>query len=384
MLRRVALLVAFALALAACASDPPPSPTAEGSPDRPADGAITALLDPDHPDLPTPNSDTSQIISGGPPPDGIPSIDAPVFASVDETEFLTDSEPVLVLTLDGATKVYPVQILIWHEIVNDSIADRPVSVTYCPLCNSAVAFDRQLGDQVLDFGTSGKLYQSALVMYDRQTESLWSHFSGEAVAGELTGTELERFPLTTASWADAREAFPDAEVLTTDTGFDRSYGSNPYPGYDDVGSSPFLFQGEIDGRLAAKERVVGIDSGSPLAVRLDAIESPGVLTTEAGDLELVVFRTPGTASALDDRTIGAGNDVGATGVFEVEVDGERLQFAIESDRIVDTTTGSSWNVFGEAVDGPLAGTTLTAVEHVDTFWFAWAAFQPDTVLVVEP
>ena len=100
----------------------------------------------------------------------------------------------LVLTVDGGTKIYPVQILIWHEIVNDSIADRPVSVTYCPLCNSAVAFDRTLGDQVLDFGTSGKLYQSALIMYDRQTESLWSHFTGEAVAGELTGTELERFP----------------------------------------------------------------------------------------------------------------------------------------------------------------------------------------------
>ena len=130
--------------------------------------------------------------------------------------------------------------------------------------------------------------------------------------------------------------------------------------------------------------MVGIDVGSPLAIRLDAIDSPGLLTAEAGDLELVVFRTPGTASALDDRTIGAGNDVGAVGVFEVEIDGDRLQFAVEVDRIVDTTTGSTWNVFGEAVDGPLAGTTLTAVEHVDTFWFAWAAFQPDTVLVVEP
>jgi hypothetical protein len=350
---------------------------------------VTALDDPDHPDLPTPLVDTGEIISGGPPPDGIPSIDTPVFASVDDVAFLTDSEPVLVLTVDGDTKIYPVQILIWHEIVNDSIAGRPVSVTYCPLCNSAVAFDRRLddtalGNAVLDFGTSGKLFQSALVMYDRQTESLWSHFTGEAVAGELTGTELERFPLTTASWADAKAAFPDALVLTTETGFDRSYGRNPYPGYDDVGTSPFLFRGEVDGRLAAKERVVGIGTGTPIAVRLDAIESPGILVAAAGDRELVVFRTPGTASALDETNVGAGRDVGAVGVFETELDGERLEFAIDAGRIVDRATGSTWNVFGEAVDGPRAGAALTPVEHVDTFWFAWAAFRPDTVLVLDP
>jgi len=332
--------------------------------------------------LPEPLVDPSEVRSGGPPPDGIPPIDEPRFLAAGDVDFLSDNEPVLALQVDGESRAYPIQIMIWHEIVNDTFGDVPVTVTYCPLCNTAVAVDRRLGDRVLTFGTSGALYQSALVMYDRQTSSLWSHFTGEAIAGVLTGEELERLPVATVAWSDWRDANPDGLVLSRDTGHDRDYGRNPYPGYDDVDEDPFLFDGELDGRLAAKERVVGFGLRSqPTAVLLEPLLRDGVVTAELEDIPVVVWALPGTASALDAGRVDGGRDVGATGVFVAAPDGEVLEFSRDGDGFVDAGTGSRWNVLGEAVEGPLAGTRLRALDHVDTFWFAWAAFAPDTVVL---
>jgi Protein of unknown function (DUF3179) len=260
--------------------------------------------------------------------------------------FLADDEPVLALAVAGEARAYPVQVLIWHEIVNDTLAGIPTAVTYCPLCNSAVAYDRRLGDRVLEFGTSGMLYNSALVMYDRQTESLWSHFTGEAVIGHLTGAPLEIYPMATVSWADWHDAHPNGLVLSRDTSFDRDYGRNPYPGYDDVDSSPFLFEGEVDGRLAAMERIVAIErDGEAVAVRLDELDDAGVLEVEVGDTTLVAWVEPGTASALDAGSVSAGRDVGATGVFEPIADGRRLGFQRDDDGSSTTrrvAAGASW------------------------------------------
>ena len=136
----------------------------------------------------------SEILSGGPPKDGIPAIDDPQFSPVSEVEDLGPDEPVIGLAIDGEARAYPLSILIWHEIVNDQIGETPVSVTYCPLCNSAVVFDRRVEGRVLDFGTTGKLRNSDLVMYDRQTESWWQQFLGEAIVGEMTGTVLKSIP----------------------------------------------------------------------------------------------------------------------------------------------------------------------------------------------
>lgn len=264
----------------------------------------------------------------------------------------------------------------------DTIDGIPVTVSYCPLCNSAIAYDRRLGDRVLDFGTSALLYNSALVMYDRQTETLWSHFTGEAAIGHLAGEVLDVLPVSTVSWADWREANPDGLVLSRDTGHDRSYGTNPYPGYDDVTSSPFLFDDEVDGRLVAKERILGIErDGEATAVRLEALQEDGVEHLDVGPEALVAWVVDGTASALDAGTVSGGRDVGATGVFSRVVDGEELRFEADGDGFVDDRTGSTWKVLGEATAGPLAGTRLDPVPHVDTFWFAWAAFWPDTVVV---
>jgi hypothetical protein len=281
--------------------------------------------------------------------------------------------------VNGEARAYPIQIMTWHEIVNDTIAGRPVTVSYCPLCNSAIAYDRRLGDRVLDFGTSGKLYQSALVMYDRQTESLWSHFTGQAVIGTLTGAQLELVPMSTVSWSDWRDANPDGLVLSRDTGYDRNYGENPYPGYDDVDDPPFLYKGKTDGRLAAKERVVGIRRGNDaVAIRTKNLYKRRVTEIEVGGTRLVAWLQRGTASALDRSSVDSGRDVGATGVFDPIVDGRRLTFEARRSGFRDIETGSTWDVLGNATGGPLAGAELTPVEHVDTFWFAWAAFLPDT------
>jgi hypothetical protein len=236
---------------------------------------------------------------------------------------------------------------------------------------------------VLDFGTSGRLYRSALVMYDRQTESLWSHFSGEAIAGALTGEALERFPVATVSWDDWLAANPDGRVLSRDTGEDRPYGQNPYPGYDRIDEDPFLFEGELDGRLAAKERVLGAGiGGQATAVVLDDLLQSGTIGFDLDGTPVVAWALPGTASALETFEVADGRDVGATGLFEAVVPGAgQLTFTRDGDGFVDARTGSRWDVLGRAEAGPLAGTRLTPVEHVDTFWFAWAAFSPDTRLL---
>ncbi len=348
----------------------------------PPEDVPSALADPRHDDFPEALVDPDELVSGGPAPDGIPSIDEPKFLRADEVGFLADDEPVLALEVGGEARAYPVQILIWHEIVNDTVDGVPVAVTYCPLCNSAVAYDRRLGDRVLEFGTSGMLYNSALVMYDRQTESLWSHFTGEAVIGHLTGAQLDVYPMATVAWADWRDAHPDGLVLSRDTGFDRNYGENPYPGYDDVDSSPFLFEGEVDGRLAAMERVVGIaGEGDVVAVRLDKLDEQGVVEVDGGDGPLVVWVEPGVVSALDSSAVSAGREVGATGVFVPEADGQDLTFERADDGFIDDQTGSRWNVLGQAVGGPLEGSSLEPVAHLDTFWFAWAAYEPDTEIL---
>lgn len=331
---------------------------------------------------PSPLVDPDDIRSGGPPPDGIPSIDDPRFLAPAAVDFLAENEPVLAVEVDGDARAYPIQILMWHELVNDTIGGTPVTVSYCPLCNSAVAYDRRVDDLVLEFGTSGRLWNSALVMYDRQTETLWSHFTAQGIVGELTGVELETLPVATVPWGVWRDANPDGLVLSRDTGFERDYGRNPYLGYDDLDGTPFLFEGEVDGRYTAMTRIVGVEiDGDAVGVPLAALQENGVVDAELEGTELVFFWQAGTASALDADDVAGGADVGATGVFVPEVDGQTLTFAAGDSGFVDAETGSTWNLFGEAVAGELAGAQLAAVPHVDTFWFAWGAFLPDTEIV---
>lgn len=323
----------------------------------------------------------SEILSGGPPKDGIPAIDEPSFVSVAEAdEWIGPQEPVALLQLEDEARAYPLQILTWHEIVNDVIGDTPVTVTFCPLCNTAIAFDRRLDDKVLDFGTTGRLRFSNLVMYDRQTETWWQQATGEAIAGELTGHQLTFLPAQLISWTDFKTAHPDAQVLSRETGFRRSYGQNPYTGYDDVNNSPFLYRGpDTPGELLPMARVITVElDGETVAYPYDLLQEVRTVNDTVGETPIAVFWEAGTASALDTGTIASGRDVGTANTFSSQLDGQTLRFQYDDDKITDEQTNSEWNILGQAIRGELSGSQLEPVVNVNHFWFSWAAFRPET------
>ena len=323
-----------------------------------------------------------EILSGGPPRDGIPPLDNPKFTTLeDASKWLGDQEPVIASELNGDARAYPLQILTWHEIVNDVVGGVPVSATFCPLCNAAIVFDRRLDGTVHDFGTSGKLRNSDLIMWDRQTESWWQQFTGEGIVGELAGKKLTILPASITSFSDFRAASPDGKVLSVDTGFSRRYGQNPYAGYDRADQPPFLFDGDLDGRLLPKERVATVTIGEvDAAFPFSTLEEERVVNYTVDERDLVVFFKSGTVSALDKGSIKRSRDVGATGLFEAKADGQRLTFKADGDHFVDNETGSIWNILGHAVDGPLSGEKFTPIVHANHFWFAWGAFKPDTLI----
>ena len=312
--------------------------------------------------------------------DGIPSIDDPKYISQAQAgEWLQDREPVLALDIDGDVRAYPLQILLFHEIVNDVVGDTPVAVTYCPLCNSSVVFDRRVGERELDFGVSGNLRFSDLVMYDRQTETWWQQLTGEALVGELAGTQLDFIPAPIVSYEEFKRAHPEGQVLSRETGHRRPYGYNPYIGYDT--GRPWLAEAYRDRRLPAMERVVALGAGEDaVAVPFSYLLINSIATVTIGGEDVVVFHQRGTASAMDKAIIAEGRDVGSANVFRPVVDGRRLTFSATDAGFVDEETGSTWDLFGQAIDGPLEGSRLEPVTHGTHFWFAWSAFQPETTV----
>ena len=321
-----------------------------------------------------------EVLSGGPPKDGIPAIDNPQFVSITEAEeWMEDVEPVIMIERNGDARAYPIQILMWHEIVNDEVGGEPVVVTFCPLCNTGIAFERTVNGQVLDFGTTGRLRNSNLIMYDRQTETWWQQATGEGVAGELTSTQLDFLPAAMISWEDFKNAHPDGLVLSRDTGFSRSYGNNPYAGYDDINSSPFLFRGSTPDELPAMARVLTVElEEEAVAYPNEILKDVHVVNDIISETDVVVIWQAGTASALDEFLIATSSDVGAANVYARELDGETLTFVYDGIKIIDEQTGSEWNVLGQAVGGELSGKQLAPIVAVNHFWFSWAAFMPET------
>ncbi len=320
----------------------------------------------------------SEFRSGGPPPDAIPAIDTPKFESIEAAdEWLENDWPVMFFEHNDDARAYPLAILIWHEIVNDEVGGMPVALTFCPLCNATIAFDRTLPDgTVLDFGTTGNLRNSDLVMYDRQTFSWWQQFTGEAIVGDLTGTQLAFLPSQIIAWEDFKQAHPESKVLSRETGHVRSYGRNPYAGYDSVNSNPFFpIPGGGDDRLIPMERVVALE-GSNVAYPFSFLEDVQVVNDVVDEQPIVVFWQSGTISTFGNN----GPDTGSTGVFSREIDGEVLTFSATEQGFEDVETGTTWNLLGEAIDGPLAGEKLERIVSAEHFWFAWSTFKPDTDL----
>ncbi len=252
-------------------------------------------------------TDWAEIMSGGPPKDGIPALSDPDFVAVADKTGLQQREPVITLEIEGQVpRAYPVRYLIWHEIVNDVVGDVPVAVTFCPLCNSGITFDRRTDAGVLEFGVSGKLRNSDMVMFDRQTESWWQQAIGEAIVGDLTGTQLQSLPSWMESWAQFSARNPDGLVMV-EPDLGRAYGENPYVRYDSS-ARPFLYAGELPPHdIPALARVIRVgDRAWPITRIADAGE-----VREAG---VVLNWASGQASALDTKTIGEGREVGTVRV----------------------------------------------------------------------
>ncbi|MCY4068893.1 MAG: DUF3179 domain-containing protein [Acidimicrobiaceae bacterium] len=340
----------------------------------------SALRERFHPDHPEPMIDPGEI-RGVVPSDSIPSLEDPDFEPVAEVDWLAAVEPVLALEINGDARAYPLRIMTWHELVNGTVGGVPVTVSYCPLCNSAVAYDRRVDMRVLDFGTSGALLNSSLVMYDRQTESLWSHYTGQAVIGYLTSAQLDLIPVQTVSFERFLETYPDGHVLSRETGHSRRYGQNPYEYYD-TNDRPFLFNGPSDDRLAPITRVLALRDGDDgVVISSDALTEQRVVPFSFAGRDLVALFEPGTASALDAPSIADGRDVGATGVFVRSVDGRMLNLApADGGGFVDAASGVVYDILGRPTDSDGAE-PLEGVEHLDTFWFAAAAFYPDAEII---
>ena len=319
----------------------------------------------------------SDILSGGVPRDGIPPIYDPKYVTIEDADtWIEDQEPVVALEVAEDARAYPLQILTWHEIANDTVGDIPVAVTFCPLCNSAIAFDRRLDGVVHTFGVSGLLRNSDLIMWDHETQTWWQQLTGDAIIGSLAGKRLSILPAPIVSYADFKQTHPDGLVLSRETGQSRRYGSNPYSGYDRVDQHPFLFMGSVDGRLLPKERVAAVTvGGMDLAFPYSVLQEEGAVNHKVGETGIVVFYKPGTVSALDRGLIRESRDVGATAVYSSLLNGQSLTFQPSGEGFIDDQTGSEWNILGEAVDGPLSGSRLEPIASADHFWFAWAALQ---------
>lgn len=305
-----------------------------------------------------------KIRGGGPPKDGIPSIDAPKFATIQGSQFVSDSDVVIGLKINGDARAYPLFILVWHEIVNDIVGDTPVSVTYCPLCYTSQVFDREVNGQTVEFGTSGKLYNSNLLMYDRLTDSYWSQGLGLAVKGELTGMQLKTIPFDLITWGDWKKLYPDTLVLTTDTGFIRSYATDPYGNYYTEPRIMFPVENK-DERLHPKKVIIGLTDGQIYkAFPQDTIESQRAINDNVGDISVLLV------SEFDQNTR----------VFDRTVNGDVLEFEYVDDMLIDVKTKSQWNYDGEAISGALTGEKLKRLSIHPGFWFEWVAFHPETLL----
>jgi uncharacterized protein DUF3179 len=313
----------------------------------------------------------ANLASGGPPRDGIPSIDSPKFITGAQAEakgWVSDNSLVDAIATPNDTKAYPRSITAWHEIVNDRIDSQSTSLTFCPLTGSAIAYRGKAPDQTpLTFGTTGLLYNSNLVMYDRQTNGLYPQILGLGISGPNKGVDLETVPVTTTTWKDWKAQHQDSMVLSRDTGYLRDYNTYPYGNYDSNDSIYFPV-GHQSPEYTPKTLVSGIRIGREAA----AIVKYQLHTKLVVDFALAGEHLVALYDPLTDYVR----------VFAPSVNGSNHTFTIDNSAgVIDMETGSHWSPNGEALDGPLAGTRLQQKGSFQVMWFGWYAFHPSTALV---
>lgn len=306
--------------------------------------------------------------SGGPPKDGIPPIDNPKYQGVEDAEdFLNEKDVVFILNYKDTVKIYPQKVLVWHEIVNEEIKGEKISVTYCPLTGSTIAYRGHIKkiNKETTYGTSGKLLNSNLVMYDRKTDSYIPQILGVGINGDLEGVRLDTFPMLWTTWELAKQKYPNAQVLTDNTGFFRNYNRDPYGSYIESGnyydSRSVLFPlMNKDSRLREKEVVIGVrGKDAQLAILKNTLRSEKVKNFQVGNEKIVAF--------YDDS-------LDAVRIFSRELRGESLSFSLNDNKILDNL-GNEWGVEGKSSQGELMW-----IDSFDVMWFSWVAFFPETEL----
>ena len=308
-------------------------------------------------------------MSGGPPKDGIPPVDKPVYISVKRAgKEMKPSDVVFVVESDSKVRVYPRKVLVWHEIVNDEFHGKTGSVTYCPLTGSVIGFYGFINDKFSTFGTSGKLLNSNLVMYDRETDSYWPQVYGEAINGSQNNNKLDNFPVVWTTWEKASKAYPNADVLSRKTGFFRNYGNDPYGSYSDEGGyynrgKPFFPIMHEDKRLSSKTVVVGVKGvAGESAILKSLVESKKVVDFNIGKESFV---------ALYDNRLAA---------VRVYPNKSGLKLKAEGEHFSDSS-GKIWSVELGVLTNNESGEKISPAYHFDVMWFAWSAFYPERDLV---
>ena len=305
----------------------------------------------------------NEVEDGGPGKDGIPAIMNPEFISIDEVDFLSDNDLVIGVILNGEIKAYPHPILDWHEIVNDKVDDINIALTYCPLTGTAIAWNRTFGNSTTTFGVSGKLYNSNLIPYDRETDSYWSQIGLNCVNGELIGSVIETFPVLETSWKTWKKLYPDAEIMSTNTGFSRDYNRYPYGAYRTNNSSLLFPVSPFDDRLLSKERVLGVlNMGANKVYSINKFTEPQVIFDTVGSDKLIII------GSKEDNFIVAffGDDA----LNNLTIDLTELPV------IAKDADGNELDITGKVVNGPLAGLQLEQPTAFMGYWFSFGAFYP--------
>lgn len=321
------------------------------------------------------------------PRDGFEVFNNPDFISKDEAlNFYFRFEPVISVEIEGEARAYPLNVLTFHEIANDEIKGIPIAVTYCPLCNAGIVYDRRFnrGDKnyVFDFGVSGMLRKSDMVMWDEQTETWWQQLTGEGLVGELSGEMLNFFPSLIISVEEFFSSNPDGKIMISHKKdkYGQTYGTNPYHNYDSLGNQgSMFFDEEVDDRLPAMERVVDIENGGAYKIYpFNKIRKSKVINDDFNGKKIVIFYAGKTVSVLDKENIEDSHHIGTVTVFSSIVEGKVLIFKKKKGKFIDTETGSVWDITGKCVEGSYLGKELVTEVHSNHFAFAWLAFHPES------
>lgn len=310
--------------------------------------------------------DPARIVSAGPGKDGIPSIDRPDFENVASANaYLDDNLSGIVIEQEGLSRFYPFQILVWHEVVNDEFRGKPLLISYSPLSYTAEVYERMVGQDVLDFGVTGEVYENNTLLYDRASNTRWSQARGVALDGQRQGSVLTSFPSYVLSWGGYKDRYPNGLVLSRETGFERDYTHDPHDAY--TTNNALLFPLFVkDDRFHPKDLVYGFVSGDhSMAFFEETLIKQTVVNQQVGDQSIVIVRDPFYGSVRG---------------YDRVVDEQTLTFEAGNKQMIDKETSSRWNFDGEAVSGQLQGQRLEPVQLHMSYWFSWFAWHPTTLI----